>query len=173
MVGALIFLIVLNIGLIATIVYLQVSDRQPPIARFLEPTRTIDPPFTREFNADDSLNTQQRQKLLQLMKSFRSDVEPLQQEIRKLERNLFNTLLNQDEANSQEARNIIREIAQIRIKIGDHALESLQQSRNFLTLEQQRIFIHSIMSAGRERVPGPGIESPKPPFKKNKPFDNP
>ncbi|MDX1671344.1 MAG: hypothetical protein R3211_03325 [Balneolaceae bacterium] len=168
MVGALIFLIVLNIGLLGTIVYLHVADRQPPIARFLDPKPTFDPPFTQQFEGVEELTTEQRQKLQSLLKSYRSEIEPLQEKVRALEQKMFNSLIENDSTHFDEIQDIMRSLAEVRLKMGEHALESLQKAKSFLSEKQQRIFIRQIMSAGR----GPGPNGSTPPLRRNRPVDN-
>lgn len=170
-VGTLIFLIVLNIGVLGTIVYLNMADQQPPIARFLNPEPRFEPPFAGEMERIDNLTPEQQQKMVQLIQSYRSDIEPMQEEIRKLEQEMFQLLVDQEEVDSIGTENILREIAAIRLEISKHALESLQRSKTFLTEEQQETFIRRIMSTGRRPNFGPGPNGPNPPML-NRPFDN-
>lgn len=171
MVGTLIFLIVLNIGVLGTIVYLSVADRQPPIARFLNPEPRFEPPFAGQFEQIENLTPEQRQKMVQLIQSYQSEIEPLQEDIRVLEQEMFQLLVDQEEVDSIGTENILREIATIRLEISKHALESLQRSKTFLTEEQQETLIRKIMSTGRRPNFSPGPNGPNPPML-NRPFDN-
>ncbi|MDX1638092.1 MAG: hypothetical protein R3281_08995 [Balneolaceae bacterium] len=168
MVGALIFLIVLNIGLLGTIVYLHVTDRKPPIARFMDPKPKFEAPFTQPFDSVENLSAEQRKKLVQVLQSFRTEVEPQREQILRLEEKMFTVLIEQDSSSTDSIRNTMREIAEIRLQIGDQALESLQEAKKFLSERQQRIFIRRIMSAGR----GPGPDGPTPLMRNQRPFDN-
>ncbi|NGP75131.1 periplasmic heavy metal sensor [Balneolaceae bacterium YR4-1] len=167
--GALIFLVVLNIGLLGTIVYLHVADQRPPIARLLNPEPKYEPPFASHFEKIENLSPEQQQKLTQLVKSYRAEIEPLREEIRLREEEMFNALINQEGVDSVSSQQTLREIADLRLEIGKHALESLQSAKTFLSEDQQRIFIKRIMSAGRSNGPGPnGINPPQ----LNRPFKN-
>lgn len=171
MVGTLIFLIVLNIGVLGTIVYLNVADRQPPIARFLNPEPRFEPPFAGQFEQIQNLTPDQQQKMVQLVESYQSDIDPLQRELQTLEQEMFRLLIDQETIDSVEAEEILQKIADLRLEISKHALESLKESKTFLTKEQQNSFIRRIMSTGRRPNIGPGPNGPNPPML-NRPFDN-
>lgn len=172
MVGTLIFLIVLNIGVLGTIVYLNVADRQPPIARFMNPEPGFEPPFTRQFEGADDLSPEQQRKLRELVRTYQAEIEPLQEEIQVLENEMFTLLIKSEGTLPDSVRSIMREIADFRLEIGEHALESLQDAKEFLSEDQQRVFIRQIMSAGQGRVRGPGLDRPDLPMRNNPPFDN-
>ncbi|NBC26549.1 MAG: periplasmic heavy metal sensor [Bacteroidetes bacterium] len=171
MVGTLIFLIVLNIGVLGTIVYLHMAGQQPPIARFLNPEPRFEPPLAGEMERVDNLTPEQQQKMVQLVQSYQSEIEPLQEEIRVLEQEMFQLLVDQEEVDSVGTDDILRKIAEVRLEISKRALESLQRSKTFLTKEQQNSFIRRIMSTGRRPNLGPGPNGPNPPML-NRPFDD-
>jgi Spy/CpxP family protein refolding chaperone len=171
MVGTLIFLIVLNIGVLGTIVYLNIADQQPPIARFLNPEPRFEPPFAGQLEQIENLTPEQQQKMVQLVESYQSDIESLQKEIHALEQEMFQMLINEEKIDPMETEEILQKIAEFRLQISKHALESLKKSKTFLTEEQQETFIRRIMSTGRKPNLGTGPNGPNPPML-NRPFDD-
>ena len=156
LVGALIFLIVLNIGVVGTIVYLHVTDQRPPISRFFEGSPRFDPPFAQQMEEVERLTPEQRQQLIQMFQSFRQKIEPIHQEVEVLEQRLVEILASSDSTDTGEVRRIMRQIAELRLEIGGHVLDNLQQAKTFLSEEQQRVFIRRIISAGPpSRMEGP------------------
>ena len=168
LVAALIFLIVLNVSVVGTIVYLHITEITPPIAKLMDGNPNFTPPFVQQFDEMENLTPQQRRELFQTIQTFRRNVQPLHDQVEAIEKEMLGLLMNDDSIPEEEVHRMMRQIADLRFEIGKYVVDNLQESKRFLSQEQQRIFIQRILSAGpRAGMNGPhvprmeGVPNPK------------
>ncbi|PWN07040.1 Spy/CpxP family protein refolding chaperone [Rhodohalobacter mucosus] len=163
--GVLIFLIVLNISVIGTIVYLHVTNGTPPVARLMDGNPGFTPPYVESIEQMENMTPGQRRQLFQLVESFREKVQPMHDEVQMIDKEMRDLLITSDQIPNKKVEELMRKKADLQFEIGKHVLDNLQRSKSFLTQEQQRMFIDRIMSAGPRSgmgsppgtsVPGPG-----------------
>lgn len=145
LVGALLFLIVLNLATLGTYLYLRFTappEDGPPFAG--------GPPAAM-LELDDST----RERLRSLMIEFRREAMPIQEQIRSAEDSLAE-LLQQDPVPLDQIDGLFTHIANLRTRVGQLAVRRLVQTRSFLTTEQQQIFFRSVLDQQPRMRPGMG-----------------
>lgn len=148
LVGALLFLIVLNLATLGT--WLYVRFMAPPD---MPPTPVGGPPELMRM-LDDSA----RLRLQSVMISFRNDVMPLQRQARSVEDSIA-AFLQLDPVPVDAVRRLLRRAADLRTAISERAVERLVATKKFLTPEQQRMFFRAVLDAqprGPRAGEGPG-----------------
>jgi uncharacterized membrane protein len=136
LVGALLFLIVLNLATLGTWLYVRfVAPPAEPVLPMGGP-----PELMRE------LNDSTRQQLRAVMMEFRRDVMPLQRQVRAAEDSIA-LWLQQDPVPVSEVQDVLRRAADLRASISIRAVERLVATKQFLTPEQQRMFFRAIIEA--------------------------
>jgi len=156
LVGILVILIVVNLAALGSFLYMQ--WRNPPLPEF--PRMGQGPRF--ELNLDKS----QRQQLRALLREFRTETKPLNDQIHQLEDEIFE-LLQEDAADPGGIEDRLKEISALRLEISNRIIAKFYETREFLSPVQQRHFYRSLMQA-RPGVMGPGPrfqrEHPNPPL---------
>lgn len=164
LVGALLFLIAVNLATIGSYVYLRFSGTH---------TR---PYFNREYMNRHpfgrgpgpgpalQLNRQQRQQLFNLLKDFRQETEPQRRQIDSLERKTFQ-LMQQQPVQMDSINSNLKQISDIRYMISQQIIKKLMAAKSYLNPRQQHQFYNAIMRARVERSdmpPPPNTPLPQP-----------
>ncbi len=143
LVGVLIFLIVINLATIGSYVYLKITNepnRHMPLMPLVEgPERPL-PPDRPELK----LNKGQREKLINLLRSFREKTIGLRQQMRKLEDDTF-VLLQKDTVSPKQVDANLQKISEIKLEISKEAVNKLIDAKKFLSPEQQKHFYNALM----------------------------
>lgn len=159
LVGILVFLIVVNLAALGSFLYMQ--WRNPPLPEFQRMGQG--PRF--ELNLDKS----QRQQLRTLLKEFRTETKPLNDQIHQLEDEIFE-LLQEDAVDPGRVEDKLKEIAALRLEISHRIIAKFYETREFLSPVQQRHFYRSLMQARPGPMgPGPRFQGGRP----NPPLHNP
>lgn len=154
LVGALLFLIVLNLATLGTWLYVRFVG--PPE----QPRLSVGGPPALMRQLDEAT----QEKLREVMMSFRDDVMPLQRQVRRAEDSVA-LLLQQDPVPVKTIHGLLRRIADLRTSVSERAVERLVATKSFLTPEQQRMFFRAVIDAqprsgrggeGMGRGPGMG-----------------
>jgi len=159
LVGILVFLIVVNLATLGSFLYMQWRNPpQPEFQRMGQGPRV-------ELNLDKS----QRQQLRALLREFRTETEPLNDQIHQVEDEIF-ALLQEDAVDPGQVEDKLKEIAALRLEINKRIIEKFHETREFLSPVQQQHFYRSLMQAR------PGPMGPGPRFQRGRPgppFHNP
>lgn len=140
LIGALIFLIAVNLATIGSYLYVQWRAPRPPAA----PPEA--PPAAFELRLDRS----QQQHLRMLLHDFKQEVLPLERRVQELEERIFE-LLQQEHPNREEIGQRLQEISDLRLEISKRMLAKFEETREFLSPAQQKRFYDLLMRAR----PGP------------------
>lgn len=164
LVGALIFLIVINLVTIGTFIYLQFNEKEEGRFKFRSQDSLMIPPFLHPDEIGEKLTIEQKEKLFGLFNNFRKESEDTQLKIQEVQDELIEILrsetFNEDEVNEQ-----LNEIAQLRLEISIKAVSNLKKAKSFLSPEQFENFLHAIMQFRPMMHPRMG-----PPFRNGPPF---
>lgn len=143
LIGVLIFLIVINLATIGSYVYLKMTkepNRHMPLMPLVDgPERPV-PPDRPELK----LNKGQREKLINLLRSFREITIDLRQQMRKLEDDTF-VLLQKDTVSRKQVDVNLRKITELKLEISKEAVNKLIEAKKFLSPEQQQHFYNALM----------------------------
>lgn len=163
LIGALVFLIVLNLATIGSFVFLQwkgnraiTSIRTP--AAGMSRLRTGGRGIGRRMR----LHREERQELWRLFEEFRSETAELATRVRELEHQSF-ALMQRDPVPRDSLDTLLEEIAEVRLTISRKATDKLIEASVHLTPEQRRMFYASVLEAGNPRAPHPGEPGLPPP----------
>jgi Spy/CpxP family protein refolding chaperone len=133
--GILIFLVVVNIAAVDTYLYFHLSDRQAPATTgsVLNPAGQGGDPLAR---LDDS----QRQKLRDMMESFKRSTGELHGRIRVLDDEILASIQS-DTIPRNKIDQDLTEISSLRLDISKKALDEIIEAKAFLSKDQQeRLF---------------------------------
>lgn len=162
LIGALLFLIAVNLATIGSYVYLRFTHNQPhPLLRR---EWVAHPPFRGRRGPGFYLNRAQRKQLMKLLQSFHRETMPERRQIRIIERKTFQ-LMQKDPVPMDSVEKNLKDIASIRYKISIHIIKKMMAAKSYLTPKQQHEFYNAIMRAQAERngnVPpqGPPPQNP-------------
>jgi uncharacterized membrane protein len=153
LVGALLFLIVVNLATLGTYLYHQFRQPNNQIKGEL----LAGPPELAELPQD------KRTQVMELMRSVRMQVMEKEKEIQTVEDSIA-TLLLSDPVPSERVNALLHRSADLKYEISTTAVQRLIQAKAFLTLEQQRLLFRAILEA-RPRMRQQGRFGPGgPPF---------
>lgn len=146
LVGALVFLIVINLATLGTYLFLQFTAPPDDIPSFAG-----GPP-----GAMLELDASTRERLRVLMQEFRREAMPIQQRIRNSEDSLAR-MLQQDPVPLDLVDSLFSRIAELRTAVGQRAVRRLVETKSFLSPEQQQIFFRSVLDQQPRMRPGGGM----------------
>jgi uncharacterized membrane protein len=163
LIGALVFLIVLNLATIGSFVYLQWS-RGRDHASILVPAPEVSRRGRegRQFGRGMRLRKDERNELWRLLEDFRVETEALGNRVRDLERQSFG-LMQRDPVPRDSLDILLEEISAIRLEISRRAIDKLIEASVNLTPGQRRYFYAAVLAAGDLRGPRygkPGMGAP-------------
>ena len=148
LVGALVFLIAINLATIGTNVYYNVFRNVEQQMRDFPPG--AQPPLPLR-----NLGSKERVQLLELMKKFHDETRDLRDSARDMEREMSKIILenpvSQDKLDAK-----LQDIARLRMEISKKAAARFIEAKSFLAPGQQELFFGAIMQAH------PGMEGPPP-----------
>ena len=153
LIGTLVFLIVINLATIGSFLYYQ---WQNPAERPFPPRPGMQPP--RELELDKAQRRQMRDLFLQ----FKTETEPLQNQIRDLENEIF-SMLQEDAPDSGLINEKLQKIAALRLEVSKKIIDKFYDTREFLSPRQQKHFFNALM---KERA---GPMGPEGRFRKGRP----
>jgi hypothetical protein len=144
LVGALVFLIVVNLATIGTFLYVHFTRRPfPPAAEAPEfPPRDASmrrPGLHR-------LPTEDREALAGLLNEFHSETEDLRTKLRALEGGVFD-LMEKDPVPVARVDSLLEEISRVRFEISRIATRKLIEAKGILPPEEERVFFDAILQA--------------------------
>lgn len=152
LVGALVFLVVLNVAAITTfVVTMQRKPSPPRWGTGRGPGGRGGMDFWRDMDRKD------RQQLRDVAHAFQDSTRDLQDRSREMEDQVFE-LMRQDEVDRARVDSLLQEISEVRLEIGRKAIDNLIETRRFLSPEQQRILHQMILRNGPGRRHAPGLE---------------
>ena len=146
LVGALVFLIVVNLATLGTYLYLRFTAPADPGPEFVG-----GPP-----GAMLELDASTRERLRNLMMEFRRETMPIQEQVRSAEDSLAR-LLQQDPVPLDRVDRLFQQIGELRTSVGRLAVRRLVQTKSFLTPEQQHMFFRSVLDQQPRMRPGAGF----------------
>ena len=136
LVGALLFLIVVNLATIGTHLYHQFCV---PEEMRRAPGRGGPPELM-------NLPEEKRQQVMELMRSFHDEVIPIEKAIQAIDDSLT-LLLQRDDVPMQRINELLKRNEGLKFEISSTAVQRLIKAKAFLTPEQQRILFRSILEA--------------------------
>ena len=160
LVGVLLFLIVVNLASIGTYLY-QRYTAEPSEGMGFMPGGMGGPPFGRGQSPMMELSGEQRQRMMELFRTFHEDTKDLHVKIRSLEERTFD-LLQQESVPMEQVDRNLEELSGLRLEGSRRATQNLMKAKAFLTPEQQGMFYGALIQA-RPR-PGTGGPMGGPPF---------
>jgi Spy/CpxP family protein refolding chaperone len=167
--GALLFLIVLNVATIGTFLYIHFT--RPPQPSGLH---TVGPDGGRPFDGGGPhalhFRSKERMQLRKLMQDFHLETVDLHARLSTLEDETF-ALMQQDPVPRADVDSLLGELSTVRLEIMRKATDKLIEAKAFLTPEQEERFYSAIlgMRPDRRGMKGPfhGGRSDRP-FKRNR-----
>jgi len=145
LVGALVFLIVLNLATIGTFLYMHFTRPElPPMAD--------GPGFPPRDHASmrkpwlHRLPSENREALVGLLDELRSETEDLRTKMRDLEGGVFD-LMQSDPVPEARVDSLLAEISEVRLEISRIATRKLIEAKGVLPPEEERIFFDAILQA--------------------------
>ncbi|HEV8537848.1 MAG TPA: periplasmic heavy metal sensor [Bacteroidota bacterium] len=145
LVGALVFLILVNLATIGSFVYFRFMHHPPPMMPGMEGPFHGPPPFR---NMDEA----QRNKVMALMESLRSETEELNVKASEIERHTFD-LLQRNPAPEDSIDRNLQELSAVRLMLSRKVTKKFLEAKSFLTTEQQRMLFEE-MGRGHHGPPG-------------------
>lgn len=136
LIGALIFLIALNLATIGSYLYLQ----------WRGPRLTAAPPEAPPPGAELHLDRAQQQQLRLLLRNFKQEVQPLEHRVQELEEQIFE-LLQEEPVSREEIEHHLQEISWLRLEISKQMLSKFEETQKFLSPVQQKRFYDLLMRA--------------------------
>ncbi|MGD9899685.1 MAG: hypothetical protein AB7T22_11235 [Calditrichaceae bacterium] len=151
LVGALVFLIIVNLTALGSYLYVQMTSPDPfPSA----PSGDITMPHKRmEERPGARLDREQWAQLRNLLDNFQQETKELNMEINQLEVATF-TLLQQIPVPEDQLLANLEKISALKLEISKVAVLKMTEAKNFLKPDQQIRFFNMIMKAG------PGMNRP-------------
>lgn len=162
LVGALLFLIAVNLATIGSYVYFRFSANNS--RPFFNREYMMRRPFGRGPGPRLQLDRQQRQQMFKLLTEFRRETVSERRKIDSLERVTFR-LMQQNPAPMDSIDANLKRITDIRFEISQQIIKKLMAAKSYLTPRQQHQFYNAIMRARAERSnipPPPDSSLPKP-----------
>ena len=162
LVGALLFLIAVNLATIGSYVYFRFSANNS--RPFFNREYMSRQPFGRGPGPRLQLDRQQRQQLFKLLSEFRKETEPQRKNIDSLEKETFR-LMQKSPVPMDSIDANLKHIADIRFEISQQIIKKLMTAKSYLTPRQQHQFYNAIMRARAERSnmpPPPDSPLPQP-----------
>ncbi len=156
LIGALVFLILVNLATIGSFIYFQMNDRprHKPGFSGRAPSEIF------------QIDREKRRQLFDLFRKYREETREQEQEIRTKEQELFD-LLQQNPTPMARVEEKIQEISQLRAAVGHKMVEAMIEAKTFLTPEEQRHFFNAMLHArpGKFENHRPGFKrgGPRPP----------
>jgi uncharacterized membrane protein len=133
--GILIFLVIANIAAVDTYLYLHLSDRSPA-----SDTSPGTPPTGQGTDPLAQLNEGQREKLHEMMETFKRSTGELNGRIRVLDDEILK-LVQEDTIQKSLIERDLNEISTLRLEISKKALDEIIGAKAFLSKDQQeRLF---------------------------------
>ncbi len=136
LIGALIFLIAVNLATIGSYLYLQ----------WRAPRFTAAPPEALPPGPELRLDRAQQQQLRMLLRDFKQEVQPLERRVQELEERIFE-LLQKEPGNREVIEQHLQEISRLRFEISKRMLAKFEETREFLSPVQQKRFYDLLMRA--------------------------
>jgi Spy/CpxP family protein refolding chaperone len=153
LVGALLFLIVVNLATLGTYLvhqFRQLSDLP------MGPGRGGPPELA-------ELPQEKRMQVMDLMRSVHTQAMEKEKEIQTVEDSIATLLLN-DPVSADRVNTLLRRSAELKYEISSIAVQRLIQAKAFLTPEQQRLLFRAILEARPRMRRQGGFGSGGPPF---------
>lgn len=163
LVGALIFLIIINLATIGSYVYIQMRHHHAPYGERFQPP-FAGPPLR---GMEMGLDRRQRHELMRLLEELGDSTETLRGQVGNIEKEIFD-LLQQEPVPTVQIEERMQQIADLRLQMSRRALAMFVKSKQFLTPEQQRHFYRMLINArpgmrGRPHSFGKGPQPPEVP----------
>ena len=145
LVGALVFLIVLNLATIGTFLYVHFTrPAMPSVADGPEfPHRDADSGRRPRLHR---LPSQHREALVGLLREFHSETQDLRTRLDELEGGVFD-LMQGDPVPVARVDSLLGEISRVRLEISRIATRKLIEAKGVLPPEEERMFFDSILQA--------------------------
>jgi Spy/CpxP family protein refolding chaperone len=160
LVGALVFLIVVNLVTIGSFFYFQ--WQKPP-----RDDRPFGPP-----PAMMDLRPEQHQQLREKMQQFMTKTRPQKEKISQLTEEILQ-LLQSDPVDKDAINSKMQEISQLRLELSYKAIDQFIEMKTFLSPEQQKHFFRQLMETRPMPGRGPGMEDPSQRGDRRLPFERP
>ena len=145
LVGVLLFLILVNLSTIGVFVY-HILRNGPPKVDPLPGDGARPPGMIGAESPMMRMQPEVREKMQNLMMSFRDDVKDIQDKIFDLEDSTV-AMLKNDPPPMDRVNENLRKLSDLRLSINQKAVQNLLQAKKFLTSEQQEIFFRAVMQA--------------------------
>jgi hypothetical protein len=160
LVGALVFLIVVNLATLGSYVYYTMTRHHGEEGMDPADRSQFPPPLLH-------MGVEEREKVFQLLRNFHEESSASRSRIQKLEDDLFK-LLQQDSVDQQVVEMTLREISNVKLEISTQATRKLMDAKSFLNAEQRGMLFDALMKM-RPAPPGGGSPQfeenhPPPPF---------
>ncbi|GEM_PF-1845307 len=169
LIGALIFLIVINLATLGSYIYFRIQHTPPPLMERFPPFGGE--PHHWEKHSDILLNLtpEQRHQLQSLIREFQEESRELRFKKMSDEEKLME-LLQADTLDTNLIEQTIQQISEEQFKIRRIAIRKLVKARSFLTPDQQKRFYLSLIRGRGRHLPHPGMGMPFPDEHSRKPF---
>jgi hypothetical protein len=145
LVGALVFLVVLNLATIGTFLYVHFTGpRMPRMMGAPEHPRRDGPAGRRPWL--NRLPSENREALVGLLGEFHSETQDLRTTLHTLEGDVFD-LMQIDPVPVARVDSLLGEASRVRLEISRIATRKLIEAKGVLPPEEQRVFFESILQA--------------------------
>ncbi len=145
LVGALVFLIVVNLAVIGTFVVMHVSHQPAPPDDFR--MRAMAPNGERQMRRP-RLPMEHREKLMAHLNELREETTPLREQIAGLENQMFEAI-QMEPVSETRVDSLLQEISAVQFEIRKVATRKLLKAKEILPPEQQEMFFRAMLNARR------------------------
>ncbi len=151
LVGALVFMIIVNLATIGSFLYTRMTRPDP--LQFISPNEKMMPRNRMDERPGAKLDKEQWEQLRNLLYGFREETKELNTEIANLELETL-TMLQQNPIPQDKIQRNLEKISEIKLEISKKAIIKITDAKSFLNPDQELRFFNSIMRAG------PGMNRP-------------
>lgn len=145
LIGALVFLIVVNLATLGSYIYFRVQHKQPEFVGDF-PGRFSRPPHL-------DLDKEQRRHLFELRKNFEEDTKEISEEIARTREEIYQ-ILKQDSVPMEVVEEKLQKVANLRMQIEKMAIRNLLEARQYLN-PQQMDHLYRFLLMGPPQQMGP------------------
>ncbi len=161
LIGALIFLIVVNLATLGSYIYFRIQHAPPPLMERFPPFRGGPPHWEEHPDVRLNLTPEQRHQLRSLILEFQEESRELRFKKMRDEEKLME-LLQADTLDTKVIEQTIHQISEDQFEIRRIAIRKLVKARTFLTPNQQKRFYLSLIRGRGRHHPPPGMGMPFP-----------
>ena len=151
LIGALLFLIVINLATLGSYVYYRWTQTAPPLPDHIPPRGMRGPLWHKVDGARLHLSPEQRSQLHHIMQEFREETRDLRYQIMNKEEQVLQ-MLQTDSIKDEDIEQALLTISELQFEMRKIAIRKLVKAKSFLKPEQQEQFYLSLIQ-GRFRYP--------------------